>query len=249
MPAIKARAICETALRLLGVAAAEQPIDAFMADAALDALNTLIDSWATEKLLTYTRPHYALTLEPGRRTYSWGFVPGEGVPADISAPAPVRLEIAMLNIGGSPAQEWPLKILTQAEYEEGIELKDLQSTYPAYAYLAASQPYHILALYPVPDAPYTLRLLPWQAHSPYTHWDHVLEWPNGYGRAMIWNLACDLGPQYSIEPTPALLRTAEQSKRAIYPVNAEIGRLSLNPRRPVGATSLGYPPGFLSGRG
>ena len=60
MPAISARSIGTTALRLLGVAAHEQPLSADMAESALEALNTLLDSGLWSGSLTWTRPRYIL---------------------------------------------------------------------------------------------------------------------------------------------------------------------------------------------
>jgi hypothetical protein len=48
MPSLSARQIGTAALLMLGVASAEQPISAFMAQSALEALNTMLDSWSTE---------------------------------------------------------------------------------------------------------------------------------------------------------------------------------------------------------
>jgi hypothetical protein len=248
MPAISARSIGTTALLLLGVASGEQPISAFMAQQALDALNTLLDAWSVERLLTWTRPRYVVPLVAGQGVYTWGFVAGETTPADISHPAPVRLEIALLNIGGSPAQEWPLQILSQEDYEQGVLFKDLGSSYPEACYLEDTQPYNVLHVYPVPTFANTLILLPWQAHSPYASWDSVLEWPNGYQRAFTANLALELAPQYMVEPSPTLLRMADESKRALYPLNLTMGYLKLNPRSRVGVSGLGYNPDFLAGR-
>ena len=248
MPAISARQIGTPALRMIGVAAAEQPISADMAQSTLDALNTMLDGWSVERLLTWTRPRYVLPLVAGQGTYTWGLVAGEASPADIPHTAPVRLEICLMNIGGSPEQEWPVQILTQAEYQQDIWFKDLASSYVEAVYLEDTQPYAVLHVYPVPSQGYTLVLLPWQAHSPYAAWDAVLEWPSGYGRMFIYNLACEIAPQYGIEPSATIMRIAEESKRALYVLNTEIGRLSVNPRRPVGVSGIGYNPDFLAGR-
>lgn len=247
MPAISARSIGTTALLLLGVASAEQPIHAFMAQQALDALNTMLDSWSVERLLTWTRPRYLLPLVAGQGAYTWGLVAGETTPADIPHPAPVRLEICLLNIGGSPAQEWPVHIVTQEEWERDVWFKDLQSAYVEAVYLEDTVPYNVLHCWPVPSQVMTMYLLPWQAHSPYASWDSVLEWPNGYARAFQANLALELAPQYAVEPSPTLLRMADESKRALYPGNLDMGRLSINPQKRVGVSGHGYNPAFLRG--
>jgi hypothetical protein len=244
---MSARSIGTTALRLLGVSASEQPLSADMAQAALDALNTMLDAWSVERLLTWTRPRYALPLVAGQGQYTWGLVTGETTPADISATAPVRLEIALLNIGGSPAQEWPLVIIDQEDYERLVWFKTLASSYPEAVYLEDTQPYAVLHIYPVPTMAHTVILLPWQAHSPYAAWDSVLEWPNGYARAMQYGLALELAPQYGVEPAPTIMRIADESKRALYPINLTMGRLSINPHKRAGVSGHGYSPAFLRG--
>ena len=245
MPEVKARQICETALRLLGVSAAEQPVSADMSDSALDALNTLIDGWATERLLTYTRPKIPLVLVPGRGVYTWGV---STPAADIPREPPVRLELALLTVEDTaPGLEWEVEIFTQSEYEASVWLKGMESTYPSMLYLEAAQPVARLHVWPVPQMAYTLQLLPWTAHAPYEHWDHAISWPNGYLVAFQMNLAVELGPQYGVEASPTVQRRAEESKRAIFPINVEVGRLSLTPGRPRGGTPYGYPRGFYTG--
>lgn len=223
MPDVAARAVCTTALRLLGVAASEQPVYADMADSALGALNSLIDAWAIERVLTYTRPKIPLPLVPGRGTYTWGETTP---PADLARPAPVRLELCLLSVPGVMPLEWPVQVLEQDDYEAGIWIKTLQSAYPEYVYLEQSEPVAFLHCWPVPTAPYTLQLFPWQAQQPYEHWDHALPWPSGYERALAYNLAVDLAPQYGGEASPTVQRIADESKRLLGNVNATVGRLT-----------------------
>lgn len=245
MPALSARQIGTAALLMIGVASAEQPISAFMAENARDALNSMLDSWSTEKLLTYSRPKIPLVLVPGRASYTWGVTTP---PCDIPREPPVKLELALLTVEDTvPGLEWELQILDQYAYEAGISIKQLSSSQPNAVYLDPTQPVATLYVWPLPDLPHTLQLLPWMAHSPYGGWDDVLEWPSGYQRALTWNLALELAPQYAVEPSPMILRTADESKRALYPINATIDRLSLRPGRPVGGSPLGFPRGFLEG--
>ena len=226
MPDLSARQIGTTALRLLGVAAAEVPLSADMSEQALHALNAMLSGWATERLLTFTRPKIAVPLVPGQGVYTWGLVPGELVPADISAPPPIRIELCLLTLPGPPPYEDPIPVLTQAQYEAGVWDKAMPSSYPEAVYLEMSQPYARLHVWGVPSLPYTLQLFPWQEREPYTHWDHVLSWPAGYERAMQHNLAVELGPQYGVEASGTVMRIAEESKRLIGNVNAQVGRLT-----------------------
>lgn len=232
MPLIYARQPCTTALRLLGVAASEEPISSDMAQAALEALNSLLDAWSTESLLTYTRPKIPLALVPGQQVYTWGEATPTFTP-DIAGVPPVRLELCLLEIGGAPMQDWQITVLDQAQYETSIWLKTMPSTYVDYVYLEDTQPVKRLHVWPVPQLPgYTLQLLPWPAQPQYTHWDAGLEWPNGYLRLFSYALAVELAPQYMAEASPTVQRIAEQARRDLAPVNARVGRLSLNPSGP-----------------
>lgn len=248
MPDVTARQVIVASLRLIGVASAEEPIHADMAESALDALNAMLDSWSTEKLLTYHRPQVPLVLVPMQGAYTWG-MPGTIAVPDITLPPPVRLELCLLTVPDGIEQEWPLVVLDQDEYESWILLKALSSSYPECVYLETSQPYAVLHVWPVPQLPYTLQLFPWQAHQPYTHLDHALTWPSGYQRAFTYALACEVAPQYGFEPSPTVLRMADESKRSLYVINARVGRLSLVPGRGIGGSGLGYPRGFYTGRG
>lgn len=236
MPSITARSIVERALRLLGVASAGQPIAAVMAQDAQGALNTLIDAWATERLLTYARPRLTLDLVPGQHVYTWGVDGATG--GDIPVEAPLRLEICLLTVPGSLPQEWELAILSQADYETGIWQKTLASSYPECVYLEPTRPYARLHVWPVPTMAYQLQLIPWPGLPPYPTLDHAVDWPQGYERAFQYNLAIDLAPEYTLEPSPTVQRLAAESKRALYPINARPGRLRMVPGVPVSTSHL-----------
>ena len=242
---IYARQPCTTALRLLGVASAEEPIQPDMAQAALEALNSLLDAWSTDNLLTYTRPKIACPLAPGQQVYLWG-EPTPTFTPDIPGIPPVRLDLCLLEIGGSPVEDWQITVLDQTGFETGIDLKTMQSTYVEYVYLEDTQPVKRLHCWPVPQLPgYTLQLIPWPAQPQYTHWDEGLEWPNGYLRLFSYALAVELGPQYMVEASPTVQRIAEQTKRDLAPVNARVGRLALFPSGPPRTSGWAS---FLAGR-
>lgn len=247
MPEITARQVCETALELIGVASAEQSIPAAAAQRALQTLNTMIDAWATERLLTYTRPKRVVSLVAGQQDYTWGVTTPA---ADIPGEPPVRVELATLVVDPTPpGLAWPIEVIDQTQYEAGVWQKALQSSYVEMVYLEASQPVAVLHCWPVPDLPTTLHLFPWQASAPYEHFNHGLPWPNGYQEAFEYNLAVRLAPRYGVPVAQDIKDMAGESKRALYVPNVEVGRLSLTPGRPRGGTPYGYPRGFREGWG
>ena len=229
MPSIRARDVIEPALRLLGVSSSEEPVQPDMAQAGLLALNALLDAWAVDRLMIPRRPKLTLPLVAGKPTYSWGYVRGELTPADVSAPAPVRLELCVLSVTDGSTQEWELTVLEQRDYETGIWLKQMTSSYPECVYLDPTRPYATLYVWPIPEWPYQLRLFPWPALPLYPHWDSIMDWPEGYLRALQYALAVDLGPQYGVEASPTVQRVAMAARQDLSPVNARVGRLSPSP--------------------
>ena len=120
MPALSARQIGTAALLMIGVASAEQPISAFMAEHALGALNSMLDSWSTEKLLVFTRPKIPLVLVPGRATYTWGI---SAPPADIPREPPVQAGTGAAARWMTPCRGWSGKCRssTNTQYQAGIQ--------------------------------------------------------------------------------------------------------------------------------
>ena len=53
----------------------------------------------------------------------------------------------------------------------------------------------------------------------------------------LWTLRRSM----AMEPSPTILRIADESKRALFLINAEVGRFSLWPGRRGGTGGLGLP--------
>ena len=120
MPAISARQIGTRRLRLLGVAVQRSsPISAFMA--RVRPRRPQYDARCLVRRASPDLDPRALRPAPGRLTRvstRGGWSLARRPPRTSRHPAPVRLEICLLNIGGTPDQEWPLTILTQEEWRE-----------------------------------------------------------------------------------------------------------------------------------
>ena len=186
-------------------------------------------------------------LVPGRGTYTWGVTTP---PADIPRAPPVRLELALLTVDETPpGLEWPLEVIDETDYQAGIWQKALSSSYPSVVYLDAAPPVATLAVWPVPDHALHAAALPLEATRRTRIGTTRSPGRTGYHSAMTYGLAVDLAPQYGVEASPTVQRVADEARRALFPINAEVGRLSLRPGRPVGGTALGYPRGFSEGWG
>jgi hypothetical protein len=221
-----ARSIIRGALTDLGVAGAEQPMDASMAEDALDLLNQLLDSLSLERLLVYYLPPEALVWPPGVPLQTWG------LGGDIPSERPLRLEPPVMLTDPHSAQvEWEIALLTPAQYQE-VAMKGLPNADPQALSYAPQMPLGEVRVWPVPTVQVTLTVRPWRVLGQFVALDDEILFPPGYARMLRTNLALEASPSYSVQPSPLLVRAAAESKSALAPLNAEIGRLRLDAGRP-----------------
>jgi hypothetical protein len=111
-----------------------------------------------------------------------------------------------------------IKIINQQQYN-GIAVKTVTSTYPQVIWINMTYPNIEMYVYPKP-----LRLLEWHIVSveelanPATL-GTTLAFPPGYLRAFRYNLACELAPEFGIEPSAQVQRIAMYSKRNLKRIN------------------------------
>lgn len=195
------RQLIRGALRLLGAVESGENVPANEAADALSAFNGLLGSWALERLLVYHVPRVEVPFLPGKAVYTWG--PGGEIPGA----RPLRLEQALLNVGPLAGPhgplEWPVRILSQEEYEGRIWLKHLGSTYAVAVYLETTYPLARLHVWFVPtDTTTTLIVFPWVPLTQVEDLDTLIDYPPGYERLLRYGLAAELAPEYE-RPIPA----------------------------------------------
>jgi hypothetical protein len=215
-----ARELIRRSLLQLGVIANRTTLPADQASDALATLNDLVASWALERFMIYHTPRLELTLVPGQGVYTWG--PG----GDIDEPRPLRLEMAQLRVEETPPYEWPVAVVTQAQYEQAVTLKEFSSLYPQWLYLESSYPLARLHVYFVPQAAHTLALFPWVRFITFPTLDTQVALPEGYERALRLGLQVELAPEYGRELPLVTLRNLDEARRAIKTVNTVVPTLS-----------------------
>lgn len=208
------------ALRLLGVLAEGEVPSAATADDALVALNQMIDSWNTEHLMIYNTQDQVFTwpASVSKRTL--------GPSGDFVGNRPVRVDDSTYFRDGSTNVSYGIKIINQQQYD-GIAVKTVTSTYPQVMWINMEYPNIEMTVYPVP-----LRELEWHIISvdelvkPATL-STTLAFPPGYLRAFRYNLACELAPEFGVEPSPQVQRIAMASKRNLKRINQDDGVMAL----------------------
>jgi hypothetical protein len=143
------------------------------------------------------------------------------------------------------AYDYPLEVLERQEQYAGISWKAMTSTLPIAVYYAPQVPLGEVFLWPIPTVDITLVVYPWQPLRQFPSLDTELDFPPGYPRALRLALALEASASYGVQPSPVLVRNADEAKRAIYPINTDIGRLRLNPGAGVPSSGLAD---FLAGR-
>jgi len=200
------------ALRLLGVLAEGETPSAGTSQDALFALNQMIDSWGTEKLSTFTTQEQVFSWLPGLISQTLG------PSGDFVGDRPVLMDDATYFVDASTGISYGIKIINQQQYD-GIAVKTVTSTFPQVLWINTNYPNIDMHIYPVPT-----KVLEWhfisaaQLTQPATI-ATPLYFPPGYLRAFRYNLACELAPEFGVDPSATVSRIAMYSKRNLKRIN------------------------------
>ena len=200
------------ALRLLGVLAEGETPSAAVSQDALMALNQMIDSWNTERLAVFSTQDqvYLWPTSTIKQTL--------GPTGDFVGNRPVLIDDSTYFRDPSTNVSFGVKLINQQQYN-GIAVKTVTSTYPQVMWVNMTYPDIEMYIYPNPT-----RLLEWHFVSveeltqPATLATQSL-FPPGYLRAFTYNLACELAPEFGVEPSPQVQRVAMYSKRNLKRIN------------------------------
>lgn len=203
------RDLLTAAFRLNGVVASGEALEAAEATDGLATLNRMISSWSNEKLLIYAiTAETPLTLTPGDGTYTMG------TGGDFTN-RPQELERAMIRDGSI---DYPVALITIDEYA-AIPNKSLQSTYPQKLYDDGGYPQRTLTLWPVPSAAKSLILYAKRVLTAIATLDTDISLPPGYERALVFNGAMELAPEYGKQVPDSVAMIAVESKASIKRAN------------------------------
>ena len=200
------------ALRLLGVLAEGETPSSETANDARFALQQMIDSWDTERLAVFSTQDQVFNWPSGERERSLGPT------GDFVGLRPVLLDDSTYFRDPQTNVSYGIKFINQQQYN-GIAVKTVTSTYPQVIFTNMTYPNIEMVVYPVP-----LRLLEWHFISvekltqPATLATTIL-FPPGYLRAFRYNLACELAPEFGVEPSAQVQRIAMYSKRNLKRIN------------------------------
>ena len=200
------------ALRLLGVLAEGETPSASMSQDALTALNQMIDSWNTERLSVYNTVDQVFTWPAG--TYQKRLGPS----GDFVGLRPVQLDDSTYYRDPGTNVSFGIKIINQQQYN-GIAVKTVTSTYPQVMWINMEHPDIQMTIYPVPTRDLEWHFISVQELSQPATLATDIAMPPGYLRAFKYNLACEIAPEFGVEPSPQIMRIAMTSKRNLKRIN------------------------------
>lgn len=198
-----ARTLITKAMQKLGVITKNEVPSADEANDGLDALNGLLSAWSNEALTAYTRVLENFTLTAGVSTYTMG------PSGDFNTARPIFIATAYFRQNNI---DLPIEIVPDETFAN-IIYKPIQG-YPYFMNTTNGYPLTTIKLFPVPSEAYSLFLLSEKELEQFTI-DETVSLPPGWERALIYNLAVEMAPDYGQAVSPELMKLANTSKGSI----------------------------------
>lgn len=204
------------AMRLCGVLNAGEGQNVDENNESLRALNTMIDSWNTERLIIYSIGRHVYNFT-GAESYTLG------PDGDWIGNRPLKIDNAGLVLLNNPSQplELPLDCFTKDQYA-AIRIKNLISVYPLCVYDDRSFPLTRLHFWPIPTPGLSqVALYTWEPISAFGDLTDFVNMPPGFLEAITYNLALRLAPRYTERLNPMVIEIAKESKGNVKRLNAQ----------------------------
>lgn len=199
------------ALRLLGVLAEGETPSAASAEDALTALNQMLDSWSVERLAVFCTQDQVFTWPAGQISRTLGPT------GDFVGIRPVQIDPATYYVAPSGVS-YGIKLINQQQYN-GIAVKTATSTFPQVMFVNMTFPDIEMVVYPRPTQDLEWHIVSVEELAQPADLATDLFFPPGYMRAFAYNLACEIAPEFGVEPSPQVQRIAMTSKRNLKRIN------------------------------
>ena len=210
--AVTAGDLINGALRLIGMLAEGETPSAGTSADALVAMQQMIDSWNTERLSIFTTQEQVFTWPAGALSRTLGPT------GDFIGNRPIQLDDSTYFIDPTTGISYGIKIINQQQYD-GIAVKTVTSSYPQVMWINTNYPNLDLHIYPVPTRSLEWHFISVDPLDQPAALGTSLAFPPGYLRAFRYNLACEIAPEFGVEPSPQVQRIAMSSKRNLKRIN------------------------------
>jgi hypothetical protein len=218
------------AARLIGIVRKGEALDNDEAVDGLEALNQMLESWTNSTLLVNARIRESFTLVGGTASYSIG------TGQTFNTTRPNIITEAFIRDGSI---DTPLTIISDEQYDS-VSFKTGQGL-PQFLNYTPSYPYGTIKLYNTPGSAYGLHILSEKPLTEFASLATDIELPAGWKRALRFNLAVEIAPEFSQQVPAEVVEIAQQSK-ALIALNVARNRpIKFSPRvAPAGDIYSGY---------
>lgn len=197
------------------------------ANDALDALNDLLAAWSNESLLITSRVTEQFNLNAGVGIYTIG------AGQDFDTIRPIHIvESHIINgiISYESMYQCP------DEVYQGLNLKTLQSI-PNLLNYSNGYPTGTVKLFPYPASGYILSITSEKELSQFTL-NQTVNLAPGWNRALIYNLAVELAPEYGQKVDPMTMKIANDAKGAIARSIMKVRTMDAPPLSQIGRFNI-----------
>ncbi len=188
------------AAKLLGVVFKSEALDADEANDGLVTLNDMLDSWSNDSLRVT-----AFTVENFALTSAASYTIGSG--GNFNTSRPITVKSAVVRVGSI---DYPLRWLSVEEYQTEVIAKAISTTIPRFAVYDNAYPLATLTFYAVPSGG-TFYLQSKKPLANLSALNSTVDLPPGWKKALKYNLAIDLAPQYGAQVAPEVAEGAAES--------------------------------------
>jgi hypothetical protein len=175
-------------------------------------MNQMIQSWDAERLAVFSTQDQVVTWPASTRSRTLGPT------GDIVGNRPVLIDDSTYFRDPTNGISFGLKLINQQQYN-GIAVKTVTSTYPQVLWVNMTYPDVEMYVYPVPTKDLEFHIVSVQTLSQPANLATDLAFPPGYLRCFRYNLACELAPEFGVEPSRQVQRIAMTSKRNLKRIN------------------------------
>lgn len=204
--------IINGSLRLIGALAEGEVPSAETSADALMAMNQMIDSWNTERLMIYNTIDQQFSWPSDQITQTLGPT------GDFIGLRPVALDDSTYYRDASTGVSFGIKFINQQQYD-GIAVKTVTSTYPQVMWINMEYPDIAMTIYPKPTRALEWHFVSVQELTQPATLATELAFPPGYLRAFRYNLAREIAAEFGIEPPRTVSQIANVSKRNLKSQN------------------------------
>lgn len=202
--------LIKRSMRLIRVLGADEEPTSGEADDALAVLNSMLDGWATERMMVY---------QTRQENFTWPAATTSrtiGATGNFVTTRPIEIEGGFTRDSGN--NDYPYRVIGRDAYDS-LLLKSSPAFTPEYLFYDPGFSLGTIYLFGVPSGSLTLFINSRLQFTEVASLSTTVSLPPGYKRLIEYNLAVEFAPEFNVTVQPEVSRIATETKRAVKGVN------------------------------